>query len=123
LEFNQIANFVLAQSEINTAIGDKAPQMYFQKLAERCDGGKKKYGRITNATQMKANLRANCLPETLLGGTVLDYDTCRAALKSVLTHSPCSIRANAQAKTNNGCQLEQFSPRLWPALSSLDTRE
>jgi hypothetical protein len=24
---------------------------------------------------MKANLRANCLPETLLGGTVPNYDT------------------------------------------------
>lgn len=73
--YNQIANFVLAQSEINTAIGDKAPEKYFQELAEQCDGGKKKYGGITNTNHMKANLRANCLPETLLGGTVLDYDT------------------------------------------------
>jgi uncharacterized protein DUF262 len=63
--YNQIANFVLAQSEINIAIGDKAPEKYFQELAEQCDGGKKKYGGITSATQMKANLRANCLPETM----------------------------------------------------------
>jgi hypothetical protein len=73
--YNQIANFVLAQSEINIAIGDKAPEKYFQELAEQCDGGKKKYGGITSATQMKANLRANCLPETMLGGTVPNYDT------------------------------------------------
>jgi hypothetical protein len=73
--YNQIANFVLAQSEINIAIGDKAPEKYFQELAEQCDGGKKKYGGITNATQMKANLRANCLPETLLAGTVPNFDT------------------------------------------------
>ena len=45
--YNQIANFVLAQSEINIAIGDKAPEKYFQELAEQCDGGKKKYGGIT----------------------------------------------------------------------------
>jgi hypothetical protein len=73
--YNQIANFVLAQSEINIAIGDKAPEKYFQELAEQCDAGKKKYGGITSATHMKANLRANCLPETLLGGTVPNYDT------------------------------------------------
>ena len=49
--YNQIANFVLAQSEINIAIGDKAPEKYFQELAEQCDGGKKKYGGITSATK------------------------------------------------------------------------
>ena len=42
--YNQIANFVLAQSEINIAIGDKAPEQYFKELAEQCAGGKKKYG-------------------------------------------------------------------------------
>ncbi len=47
--YNQIANFVLAQSEINIAIGDKSPQVYFAELAEQCAGGKKKYGRITDA--------------------------------------------------------------------------
>jgi hypothetical protein len=73
--YNQIANFVLAQSEINIAIGDKAPEKYFQELAEQCDGGKKKYGGITSPTEMKANLRANCLPETMMGGTVPNYDT------------------------------------------------
>ena len=31
--YNQIGNFVLAQSEINIAIGDKAPERYFQDLA------------------------------------------------------------------------------------------
>ncbi len=37
--YNQIANFVLAQSEINIAIGDKAPERYFGELAEQCNGG------------------------------------------------------------------------------------
>jgi hypothetical protein len=39
--YNQIANFVLAQSEINIAIGDKAPEVYFRELVEQCSGGKK----------------------------------------------------------------------------------
>ena len=72
--YNQIANFVLAQSEINIAIADKAPEKYFKELAEQCDGGKKKYGGITRETDMKANLRAHCLPETLLGGVIPEYD-------------------------------------------------
>jgi hypothetical protein len=72
--YNQIANFVLAQSEINIAIGDKAPEKYFSDLAEQCAGGKKKYGGITNLSDMKANLRMHCLPESLLDGEIPAYD-------------------------------------------------
>ena len=72
--YNQIANFVLAQSEINIAIGDKPPERYFKELAEQCDGGKKKYGGITDATELRANLRMSCLPEALLDGGIPTYD-------------------------------------------------
>lgn len=71
--YNQIANFVLAQSEINIAIGDKAPEKYFAELAEQCAGGKKKYGGITDLEDMKTNLRMHSLPESLLDGNVPDY--------------------------------------------------
>jgi hypothetical protein len=72
--YNQIANFVLAQSEINISIGDKAPEQYFGELAEQCQGGKKKYGGITDLADMKANLRVHCLPESLLEGKIPGYD-------------------------------------------------
>jgi hypothetical protein len=71
--YNQIANFVIAQSEINIAIGDKAPEKYFGELAEQCTGGNKKYGGITDLEDMKANLRMHSLPESLLDGNVPDY--------------------------------------------------
>jgi len=72
--YNQIANFVLAQSEINIAIGDKPPEKYFKELAEQVNGGKKKYGGISDEADLRANLRANCIPESLLDGAILDYD-------------------------------------------------
>lgn len=72
--YNQIANFVLAQSEINIAIGDLAPQKYFAELAEQCDGGKKKYGGITKRAELEQNLGAHCLPVTLLEGEVANYE-------------------------------------------------
>lgn len=71
--YNQIANFVLAQSEINIAIGDKAPEVYFAELADQCNGGAKKYGGITDMAEMRANLRMSCLPETLLDGEIPDF--------------------------------------------------
>jgi hypothetical protein len=73
-EYNQIANYVLAQSEINIAIGHKAPEKYFAELVAQCDGGKLKYGGITSLAALKNNLRANCLPISLLDGGVPDYD-------------------------------------------------
>jgi len=72
--YNQIANFVLAQSEINIAIGDKPPEEYFKELAEQVSGGKKRYGGITDEAELRANLRANCLPESMLDGAIPDYD-------------------------------------------------
>ena len=72
--YNQIANFVLAQSEINIAIGDKAPEVYFKELAEQCAGGNRKYGGITDLVDMRANLRMSCLPESLLDGEFPVYD-------------------------------------------------
>jgi len=72
--YNQIANFVLAQSEINIAIGDKPPEKYFKELAEQVSGGAKKYGGITDEGDLRANLRASCIPESLLDGTIPDYN-------------------------------------------------
>ena len=54
--YNQIANFVLAQSEINIAIGDKAPEKYFIELAEQCGGGKRSMA-VSRPSQMRANFR------------------------------------------------------------------
>jgi hypothetical protein len=72
--YNQIANFVMAQSEINIAIGDKAPEVYFAELREQVNGGPKRYGGITDPAELKANLTMNCLPSTLLDGNPLDYN-------------------------------------------------
>jgi hypothetical protein len=72
--YNQIANFVLAQSEINISIGDRAPEVYFTELGEQCAGGAKKYGGITESDEMRANLAMNCLPASLLEGTIPPYD-------------------------------------------------
>ncbi len=72
--YNQIANFVLAQSEINIAIGDKPPERYFAELADQCNGGQKRYGGITDLREMRANLKMSTLPETLLEGQIPTYD-------------------------------------------------
>jgi len=72
--YNQIANYALTQSEINIAISDKAPAVYFKELLEQCHGGKKKYGGITDFDELKANLAESCIPEAILNGDTMDYE-------------------------------------------------
>ena len=72
-QYNQMSNFVLAQSEINIAIGATAPDVYFAELAEQCSGGPLKYGGITDIEQMRVNLRTHCIPDSMLDGLIPDY--------------------------------------------------
>lgn len=72
-QYNQVANLVLAQSEINIAIGDKPPSVYFRELAEQCSGGPRKYGGITDFADLRENLRQHCIPEGVFGELAADY--------------------------------------------------
>jgi hypothetical protein len=72
--YNQIANYVVAQSEINIAIGAKSPASYFNELAEQCHGGLKKYGGIMDKAEMLANLGMNCIPAGMLDGEIKDFE-------------------------------------------------
>jgi len=71
--YNQIANFALAQSEINIAVGAKAPKIYFEELLNQCQGGKKKYGGITDLDSLKDNLRQHSIPEGIFNQLADDY--------------------------------------------------
>jgi hypothetical protein len=73
--YNQIANFVLAQSEINIAIGNKLPEIYFKEIRDQCNGGEPKYGGITDLDEVRENLRRSCLPVEMLEGRIPDYKT------------------------------------------------
>jgi hypothetical protein len=72
--YNQIANFVLAQSEINIAIKARPPEEYFAELAQQINDGKNKYGGITDEDDLRANLRASCVPDSMLDGVIPNYD-------------------------------------------------
>jgi len=64
---------VVAQTEINIAIGNKEPQIYFGQLQEQCNGGPKRYGNITDPDELRENLRVHCIPGQIAQMTVSDY--------------------------------------------------
>ncbi len=72
--YNQIANYVIAQSEINIAISDTPPKIFFAQLLEQVNGGEERYGGIRDRVQLEENLKQNCVPPSLLNGSIPDYD-------------------------------------------------
>jgi hypothetical protein len=73
-DYNQIANYVLMQQEINIAIGAKSPNVYFRELREQCTGGKMKYGAINNIDELLGNLKTHCIPESIFDANIDGYD-------------------------------------------------
>ena len=72
-QYNQIANYVIAQSEINIAIGSKEPRVYFGQLLDQCQGGPQRYGNITDLGLLRDNLRMHCIPDGVEHMQVADY--------------------------------------------------
>ncbi len=75
VEYNQIANYVLMQQEINIAIGAKSPDVYFNELKEQCEGGKMKYGGIQTMDELLNNLKTHCIPETIFSMNAENYES------------------------------------------------
>ena len=68
--YNQIANYVYTQSEINVKIKDQAPKEYMAQVKEQCTGGNAVYGGIDSLEKLKVNMAANCIPEDIFD---MDY--------------------------------------------------
>ncbi|MCG8571615.1 MAG: DUF262 domain-containing protein [Spirochaetes bacterium] len=68
-KYNQIANYVMMQSEINIAIKDRAPSEYFTELLEHAANGKAVYGAITDPEEINQNFEMHCIPDGMEGKT------------------------------------------------------
>jgi hypothetical protein len=73
-KYNQIANYVYMQQEINIKVGTKAPETYFSEVIDQCNGGTKKYGSIDTLQELKANMKAHCIPESIFNMNIQHYD-------------------------------------------------
>lgn len=74
-DYNQIANYVLMQQEINIAIGAREPGIYFNELKAQCQGEPLKYGAIDNFDELLQNLSTHCIPESIFDAGIDSYDS------------------------------------------------
>jgi hypothetical protein len=72
-KYNQIANYVYMQSEINIKVGNKSPQEYFAILHEQIENGKALVSGIASYDELQDNLKMNCVPAEIQRMGIDDY--------------------------------------------------
>ena len=63
--YNQVANYVYVQQEINIKVGKKSPAEYIGKIRQQCVDGNLVFGGIDNLDDFESNLSANAIPATI----------------------------------------------------------
>lgn len=73
-KYNQIANYVFMQQEVNIQIGDKSPEVYFDKVLNQCHDKELIYGGINDMSELHNNLKSNCIPESIFTMNITNYE-------------------------------------------------
>lgn len=74
VRYNQVANFIYLDTQVNKAVGDDAPNTYFAKIQKQCQDKQIVIGNIASEEDLLANLAENCIPAEVIDMTVDDYD-------------------------------------------------
>ncbi|MGN1201178.1 MAG: DUF262 domain-containing protein [Candidatus Caccovivens sp.] len=73
-QYNQIANYVYLQQEINIQISNLPPIEYFNKLEQQVNGGNSVFGCIDNKEDLVKNLKENAIPESVMNMTYDNFE-------------------------------------------------
>ena len=73
-KYNQIANYIYLDTQVNKAVNDDAPNVYFQKVQAQFNTGNAILGNIMSQESLETNLNENAIPLDVINMTVDDYD-------------------------------------------------
>ena len=74
-KYNQVANYVYLDTQVNKNIGDDAPNVYFGKVIKQCNGEPIAIGNITDEENLQKNLAENAIPWGAVNMDANDYDS------------------------------------------------
>jgi len=72
-KYNQIANYVYMQSEINIKVGNKPPKVYFELIKKQIQEDNRKVSGISTQQQLLENLQMNCIPSEIMEMDIDNY--------------------------------------------------
>jgi hypothetical protein len=73
-KYNQIANYVFMQSEINIKVGNKPPREYFELIVSQMENDNKLVSGLSNQQELLNNLKANCVPQEIMTMGIENYN-------------------------------------------------
>ena len=73
-KYNQVANYIYLDTQVNKAISDDAPAVYFTKAKQQCETKQIELGNILEASLLATNLAENCIPDGVETMNVSSYD-------------------------------------------------
>lgn len=73
-QYNQVANYIYLDTQVNKAIRDDAPAVYFTKAKQQCETKQVELGNISDTVLLAANLAENCIPDTIDTMEVSSYE-------------------------------------------------
>jgi len=85
-KYNQIANYVYMQQEINIKVGNKAPSEYFSLLIENFEKSDVRFSGINNQQELLDNFRMHCIPQTIITNQASDYEEFLNERRKLMAH-------------------------------------
>ena len=73
-KYNQVANYIYLDTQVNKAISDDAPCVYFTKAKKQCETKEIVLGNIADTELLASNLAQNCIPNDIDTMDVSSYD-------------------------------------------------
>ena len=73
-KYNQVANYIYLDTQVNKAISDDAPCVYFTRAKQQCETKEIVLGNISDAELLASNLAENCIPNNIDTMDVSSYD-------------------------------------------------
>lgn len=73
-KYNQVANYIYLDTQVNKAINYDSPTVYFTKAKQQCKTKEIKLGNISDESLLLSNLSENCIPNGIDKMDVSSYD-------------------------------------------------
>jgi hypothetical protein len=73
-KYNQIANYVYMQSEINIKVGNKPPKDYFEVITNQMQENNKQVSGLSTHQELLDNLKMNAVPTEMMQMSIDDYN-------------------------------------------------
>jgi hypothetical protein len=83
-KYNQIANYVYMQSEINIKVGNKPPKDYFEIITTQMQENNKQVSGLATQQELMDNLHMNAVPTEIMEMSIADYNDFLTARRKLM---------------------------------------